>query len=281
MPVTSKGYKPGYHFQDPPVKFQKSQRSVDHLIVTPGYEEYLLECPEVTADPEIFSRVMKELLVPQRDRSRSFSASAAGSCLRRQELGFLGAPPLRNNSPRGIRIFNNGTFVHLRWQIGLLAAGILDDIEYTVQRGITRATMDGIGVARRGVYKGMRFGWEMKSAMSFSWSSQERNGTPAAKVRKQVAMQMYETGYDVWSVTNENKDTQEISEFIIERDESEISDAKKELKDLQRAIEIQRLHPQLPECVKQNKTGEFYKCPFGTPQGVCVSAGNWPTVNFR
>jgi len=277
MPVTTKGYKAGMGYEPKPQKFQETFRDDDRLIVTPLYDEYLLEHPEMTVAPDIFERVMRLLLETPRDRSRSFSASSAGFCLRRQELGFLGAPQLPNNSPKGIRIFNNGTMVHLRHQVQLLAAGILDEIEYTVQRGNTRATLDGLGTARRGVYKGMRFIWEDKSAMSFSYAAQDRNGTPHEKIRKQVAMQFYETGYEVASVTVENKDNQEILEFVIERDESEISDAKKELKELQRAIEIQRLHPQLPECVKQNKTGEFYKCPFGTPDGFCATAGNWPT----
>jgi hypothetical protein len=111
--------------------------------------------------------------------------------------------------------------------------------------------------------------------MSFSFNAQEKNGTPDEKTRKQVAMQMYLTGYDLAVVTNENKDTQHTSEFVIERNEKEVGEAKAELIELKTAIEKQRLHPMLRECVKQNLTGEFYKCPFGGPAGVCIHTGNW------
>lgn len=272
---TTKGYRPRV-YQPIPQKFDKAERNTDNLIITPLYEEHLSKNPEITARPDIFQRVMGELTVPPRNRSRSFSASSAGLCLRRQELAFLGVKQQKTTDPRMIRIFQNGTFGHLRWQVGLLTAGILDDIEYTVQRGITRATLDGLGTAQRGVYRGLRFGWEHKGRMSFSFASQRRLGTPDAKTRKQVSMQMFLTGYEVWSVTNENKDTQEIDEFVIERNEEEIKDAKDELRELTRAVTRQKLHPMLPECIRKNTTGEYYKCPFGTDFGACVQSGTWP-----
>ena len=89
--------------------------------------------------------------------------------------------------------------------------------------------------------------------MSFSYAAQARNGVPDAKTQKQVRMQQYLSGYEVASVTNENKDTQDVSEFIIEWNDEAIADAKKELDELALAIDRQKLHPMLPECVKQNR----------------------------
>jgi hypothetical protein len=278
MPITTKGYKPGVLL--PPQKFDKTERDPERLIVSPLYDEWLMEHPEPTTNPEIFDRVLRELLIPQRNRSGSFSASSAGYCKRRQELSFLGLPKIPIDSPRGIRIFQNGTYVHLRTQVALLSAGIIDDIEYTIESSRfsspVRATLDGLGVARRGLYKGLRFGLEVKGAMSFSYASQDRSGVPLEKTRKQVAMQMLLAGYEVWSVFNENKDTQETAEFVIERNEDEVKDAELELRELTRSIDIQKLHPMLAGCVKKNKTGEYFKCPYGTDEGACVHAGNWP-----
>lgn len=273
---TTRGYKPRVYQSKQ--KHTKAARNPDDLIVTPLYDEYLVNNPEVTADKTIFKKVMEQLIVPPRDRRRSFSASQAGYCLRRQELAFLGVERRPTVDPRGIRIFQNGTFVHLRWQVGLLAAKILHGIEVTVISGdkLSRSTMDGIGVVRRGNYKGEKFGWEHKGRMSFSFDSQERAGTPDEKTRKQVAMQMMHTGYDVWSVTNEHKDNQSHGEFIIERDDQEIDEVRKDIKELTDAVNKQKLHPMLPECIKRNSTGEYYNCPFGTDLGACVASGSWP-----
>lgn len=261
-------------------KFAETVRNVKDLIVTPRYDEYLLQNPEPCYDMEIVSKVMAELVKKPRDRRRSFSASSAGYCKRRQELAFLGVGKPGITDPRGVRIFNNGTFVHLRWQLGLLSARIVRGIEITtdLNDGLFRATLDGIGVAQQGRYAGSRFVWEHKGRNSYAYAAQERSGTPDAKTRKQVAMQLYLTGYDLASVTNENKDNQEVSEFVIERNDEEVKDASAELKELALAIERQKLHPMLPECVKQNKSGEFYKCPYGGPQGPCLYSGSWPST---
>lgn len=273
---TSRGYQPRVYQSNQ--RHVKSLRSPDDLIVTPLYDEYLVKNPEITADRSIFEKVMGLMLVPPRDRTRTFSASQAGYCLRRQELAFLGVKGYKVSDPRVVRIFQNGTFGHLRWQVGLLAAKIVDGVEVTVISGdgLTRSTLDGMGVAQRGHYKGAKFGWEHKGRMSYSFDSQERAGTPDEKTRKQVAMEFLHTGYDVWSVTNENKDTQKTGEFVIERDEQEISEVREDLRELKSAVEKKRLHPMLPECIKRNSTGEYYKCPFGTDLGSCVASGSWP-----
>lgn len=256
----------------------KNGKKPEDLIVLPAYERYLTKYPELTENRQAVERVVRELLTPPRDRRRSFSASSAGYCLRRQELAFLGVKQNPMNNPRLARIFGNGTMVHLRWQIGLLSARIVDDIEYTVTSngGLARATLDGIGVATEGKYKGERFVWEHKGRMSYSFLSQTRNGEPDGKTFSQVKFQFLQTGYDIASVTNENKDTQEVEEFVIERTDEMVGDARRELRELTMAISRQKLHPMLPECQRQLKSGEFNKCPFGTTAGACLHSGSWP-----
>lgn len=276
---TTRGYQPRV-YEPEKQKFEKTNRQYEDLLITPLYDEYLINNPEITANPDVLERVMKQLLTPPRDRRRSFSASAAGTCLRRQELTFLGVKKNPMKDPRGARIFQNGTFVHLRWQVGLLSAKIIDGIEVTVtnRTGLWRATLDGIGVGQRGRWNKEKYSWEHKGRMSFAFGWQEKKNTPDAKTRKQVATQQYLTGYDVSTVTNENKDTQEHGEFLIEYDEAEVGEARKEYRELVLAVEKQRLHPMLPECIKRNSSGEYYKCPFGTDLGACVGSGNWPRM---
>lgn len=274
MPATVKGYRPAWSKQ----KFLATSQDPKDLIVTPLYDQYLVKHPEMTVNPRVFRHVMDQMLVPPRDRSNSFSASSAGLCLRRQELAFLKQKRNPLSDPRMVRIFNNGTMVHLRWQIGLLDGRILRAVEHTVylKRYRARATLDGIGEARTGRYTGAEFGWEHKGRMSFSFVQQSHAGSPDGKTRKQVGMQMLLSALEVWSVTNENKDTQVHEEFILERNRDEIRDAKQELVQLNDAIDRMTLHPMLPECIKQNKTGEFWQCPFGSPGGACVNSGSWP-----
>lgn len=272
---TTRGYKARVY---PPQKYSTALLDRENLLVTPLYDEWLLDNPDVQLDEATMKRMITLLTEAPRDRRRSFSASSAGYCMRRQELAFLGVRKIPSMDPRGVRIFNNGTFVHLRWQVGLLMAGIVDGIEVTVRdhTETVRATLDGIGVGQRGNYKGFSFGWEHKGRMSFSWRSQQEKGTPDEMTRKQVAMQFMLSGFDVWSVTNENKDTQEVTEFVIERNEEEISEVRRDVAVMTGDIEHRKLRPMLPECIKRNTTGEYYKCPFGTDAGACLNSGSWP-----
>jgi hypothetical protein len=275
--AATRGYKPRV-YQPKMQKYSQAHRDVESLIVTPRYDQWLLQHPEMTADRKTFEHVMRLMTVPPRDRRRSFSASQAGYCLRRQELAFLGVPRLPMIDPRGVRIFQNGTMVHLRWQVGLLSAKIVDGIEVTVKSrsGLARATLDGIGVAVGGRFDGASFGWEHKGRISFSFDAQNKAGTPDEKTRKQVAMQSYLTGFEVFSVTNEHKNEQHHAEFVLEYNEEEVKEVRTDIAAMILAVEKGRLHPMLPECIKRNSSGEYYKCPFGTDLGACASSGHWP-----
>lgn len=247
----------------------------DDLIVTPAYEEWLDGNPDGTIDPAIAAKVASLMSTPDRVRSGSFSASSAGYCLRRQELAFLGVKPVGRISPQLRRIFNNGKWVHLRWQAQLLTAGIIDQAESTVKKPKLRArcTMDGIGVSMRGRYRGYDFGLEIKGRNDYSYNEQLRN-EPDEKTRRQVDMQFTLLGYDVISILNENKNTQAFHEWVFYRDEDRVSEALMELNDLNRAIDRGKLHSMLPECKLQS--GEFNKCPFGGMGGPCQMSGSWP-----
>jgi hypothetical protein len=136
--------------------------------------------------------------------------------------------------------------------------------------------MDGEGVAREGRYAGRDFGFELKGRNDYQWNKQTVLGVDP-ETRAQVDFEFLHCGFDLFVVMNENKNTQARKEWVFLRDDDRVKKMRVQLRELNRAIDIQRLHPMLPECVAQTKSGEFYKCPFGTPGGVCANSGRWPT----
>lgn len=248
----------------------------DDLIVTNAYEEWLDKNPDGTISPEAAAIVAQQMVKPDRDRRFSFSASQAGSCLRRQELAFLGTPRVGVTSEGLRRIFNNGRWVHLKWQAQLLTAGIVDVIEMDIKnpRLKARATLDGVGTALRGRYEGQDFGLEIKGRNDYAYTQQAKD-EPDESTRRQVDFQLLMSGFDLNVILNENKNNQTYKEWVIYRDEERIKDAKAELRLLSKAIDDERLHPILPACRRQE--GEFDKCPFGGNGGPCMMAGSWPS----
>jgi hypothetical protein len=249
----------------------------DDLIITTPYNDFLHVWDE-SYPPHVVKRIAEILSTPQRDRRYSWSASGAGTCLRRQEFSFLGMPGVGEYNPQQQRIFLNGTWVHLRNQATLMSAGILDNIEVTVRKKSKRArcTMDGMGVVKTGRYEGADFGYELKSTNEFAFQHQLVKGV-SEKVRRQVDFEFLMTGFDLFVVFNENKNNQDIHEWVIVRDESRVKEMAQQVGALNYAIDRGRLHSQLPECRKQLRSGEFYKCPYGGPGGVCASVGTWPS----
>lgn len=250
------------------------------LIVTPLVDEFLAKNPDWHVSPDVAKRMAKIMSTPPRDRRFSWSASQSGLCLRRQELAFLGAPGGVAHPPQTTRIFNNGTWVHYRWQAMLLTAGILDDIEvfHEFKPKRARCSMDGEGTAQISRFKGMLFGFELKGRNSYTYTQQRAQDEPDEKTRRQVDFEFYLSGLDVFSVVNENKDNQMNAEWVFYRDRDRIAEVAKELTSLNKAIDRERLHPMIPECKRRLASGEFYKCPFGGRGGTCEMAGSWPTI---
>lgn len=248
----------------------------DDLIVTHPYNEFLSVWDE-TYPKYVVDRISQVLLTPQRDRRYSWSASGAGKCMRAQEFAFLGMPQMVDYDPQQRRIFLNGTWVHLRNQATLLSAGILDNIEVTVKRPKkrARATLDGMGVVKQGRYDGASFGYELKSANDWAYQHQVTKGA-AEKTRLQVDFEFWLTGFDVFTIFNENKNNQGIQEWVVVRDNDRVRAISDMVDELNKAIDRERLHPQLIECRKKLKSGEFFKCPYGGHGGVCDTAGSWP-----
>lgn len=249
----------------------------DDLIVTKPYNEFLSTWDE-NWSPRVVKRMTEVLSERKRDRRYSWSGSGAGRCKRRQEFAFMGMPVTPVYDPQLRRIFLNGTFVHLRNQAVKMEAEILDNIEVTIKhkKTRTRCTMDGMGVAKVGRYAGAEFGYELKSTNENSYNWQVIKGA-TDNTRSQVDFEFMLSGFDVFVIFNENKNNQGTQEWVIIRDEDRVKEMRKDVKELNAAIDNMKLHPKLPECQKKLKSGEWEKCPYGGDGGVCATAGNWPS----
>lgn len=249
----------------------------DDLIITPPLTIFLTQWDGDMSDAAV-DAVSKAMRTKQRDRSASWSASAAGKCKRRQELTFLGMTASGTTDAHLQMIFLNGTWVHLRWQAMLLTAGLLDSIEQTHKKrsARTRCSMDGVGTATFGRYKGREFGFELKGRNDWQYNKQTMLGIDD-QTRAQVDFSFMLTGLDIWVVMNENKNNQTMKEWVFVRDDNRVSDMRKQVKELNNAIDRQRLHPMLDECVKQTANGEFFQCPFGGKGGACIQSGSFPS----
>lgn len=259
----------------------------DDLIVTPPMNEFLNSWDE-TYPPHVLKRIMEVMGDTSRrtDKKRRFSwsASSAGQCMRRRMFQFLGMPVIGKPEPRLRRVFLNGTWVHLRYQAMFMTAEIIDNIEVTIRRKSWRArcTMDGMGVATQGRYDGAEFGFELKSTSDWSFASQSIASLSGAskyfeKTRAQVDFEFMLSGFDLFVILNENKNNQEVEEWVLVRDEDRVDAVRKDLDELNQRLDKMVLHPKLEECKKRLKNGEFYRCPYGGDGGICATTGTWPS----
>lgn len=264
-------------------KLVKAVRGAD-LIVTPQYNRYLIRHPETfPVRQDIAQQLIELMAVPPRDRSRSFSCSSAGKCKRMQVFDYLGILAGKDVSiePQLARIFANGTWSHMRTQAALLQAGIVHTIEYTLfwRRRRCRGSIDAVGQVpddhSKVHWRGKEYLVEFKTANSYGYRATVDEG-PMRYV-KQAARYALLSGIELMVILVENKDNQELHEWVIEPSASDLAEQEAELDALNLAVDTKTLPKMLPECAKQ--TGQtFRQCPYGGKMGACVKAGAWPTV---
>lgn len=262
-------------------KLLKAVRQSD-LIITPAYNRYLLSNPECfPLRKDIAKKVLELMTTPPRDRSRSFSCSAAGQCVRKQTFDYLGVSDGKDVviESQLARIFGNGTYNHLRTQAALWQAGIIYEIERTLRwpRMRSRGSVDGVGAVAlnhpKTHWRGKDFGLEFKTANSNVFRKLKEDGPD--KYAPQVNRYFLLSGWELFVILVENKDNQELLEWVLEPDPSALSEQEEELRILNEAVDTKTLPPLLLEC--QKMTGEtFRQCPYGGKTGACVRSGAWP-----
>lgn len=231
------------------------------------YEAYIVGPRDMTKEAEaltyILTRNEETLATGERDRTFTWSASASGSCLRRQQFTYLG----KNGRANGVdsqNIFINGDFLHLRYQMVGLIQGWLKDVEVPLalpEYGV-RGTMDGdLGP---GVL-------ELKSINRRGFARVSTFG-PDAEHKRQATSYMLATGYDFTRFIYESKDDNARAEFLYKFDQETADDVIREWNLLNELKDSKKLYPMQRECLQEK--GDYRRCPFAK---VCEGA-KWPRV---
>lgn len=217
--------------------------------VTPRYEEYVQHRAPMDVERNTLYKILTR---PKRIRTRTFSASSTGTCKRKRVFEYLGFPRSQPG-PKTMNIFYNGDYTHLRYQVAGLVGGWLSDVEV----GLIQAELKLSGTADAINVEGDIV--EFKSINSRGFEDVSTFGPKPLHV-KQVNAYMYLLGsHQAWLVY-ENKDTQEIKEFRVPRDEAIIREMIETLQELNKYIQSSELPEMKTEC--KNEKGEYKWCSY-------------------
>ena len=222
--------------------------------ITPKLTGWLASHGEgVVVTDEETEALLLRLVKPGGSRSHAFHPSQLYQCPRRQVFDYYGVEGLRAYNPQLQNIFNDGTWRHMRWQIMLLNAGILDRVEVkvTVPELRLSGSMDGVNDTD---------GWMFELKGTSQFSTIKKNGVMPAHV-KQVQTYLMAAELDSAVVVYEDKLSQNWAEFDVHRDEGTVREVTAILEVLNEAVDHERLPEMLDDC--KTATGKtFDQCPY-------------------
>lgn len=204
-------------------------------------------------DEDVLRRVTEILSPSDGDRSGSFHPSQLYKCPRAQVFEYLNAPARKEYNPTLQNLFNDGHFRHLRWQIMLLNAGILTDIEVPVAMEKYRLTGSMDGMNRND-------GWMFELKGTSQYKSISQKGAMSAHI-KQVNAYLMASGLEKAIIVYECKSTQEWTEIEIEKDDKIVSELTEILESLNGAIETGVL-PEVKDACQNQEGYEYNNCPY-------------------
>ena len=218
--------------------------------ITPKVQGWLMNNDGVHINSDFVTERVMKILKPEIKKSRAgaFHPSQLYQCQRAQVYGYYNAPTVKTFDPQLQNLFNDGHFRHLRWQIMLMEAGILTDVEVAVDMPKFRleGSMDGVNADE---------GWmfELKGTSQFR-SIQTKGVMPAHT--KQVHAYLLGSGLNEALIVYECKMTQQWLEVAIPKDPKIIDEITTILESLNDAIDNEYLPERLDDC--ENKTGATY-----------------------
>lgn len=240
------------------VKTIKNIKKRSDLIITPKLEVWLQGGNGLGVDNEEDLKLAASLLMASKandKRDGRFGASSRGMCKRRQVFAFLGMPGGMLIEPQLQNIFNDGTFRHIRWQLMLKKAGIVTDVEVPFQVPEWR-----LGLSMDAVNEDDEWVFELKgTSANISGLVEPQNISEAHLL--QIHTYLFATGWDRAVYLAESKMSQQWAEVVVPRDEQYIRMVKRELNELNEAVEDEQLPEVLPDC--RTKKGQQYRdCPY-------------------
>jgi hypothetical protein len=242
-----------------------SQLADENRLLLNYYDDYIKGPRDLDLEASTLSHILTKnretAATGERDRTGTWSASAAGHCLRQQQFVYLGMPAKGERADVS-NIFINGDFVHLRYQmVGLIQGWLTDaEIPITLPEYNVRGTMDGdLG---DGVL-------EIKSINSRGFASVSEFG-PKEAHKKQATAYMLAKGYVYTRFIYENKDNNQRAEFLHHLDPVLVGQVEADWILLNEGKRSRTLFPMQRECVQEK--GDYRYCPFAT---ICEKAV-WP-----
>ena len=235
------------------------------LVVSPRHEAWLVQNGNPIYSPEALAFGAGELLkqATPRDRRGTFSASSLGTCVRKQLFTYLGMPeaPI---SAKTAQIFQNGTFMHIRWQMAGLTEGWLAQAEVPVGANDLGLSGTQDGIAHDGTVV------EFKSINSHGYAGVTNFG-PKPEHLFQIGTYMVTTGAERAAIVYEDKNTQEYQEHVVVRDQK-VSD---EIIERAETVWTRAQNHTLPEPLDKCMAGEGYVYKFCPFRNVCLKVKSW------
>ena len=195
-------------------------------------------------------------------RAGHFHASSSGQCLRRQMFAYMGVEQETEPSASLRAIFHDGHFRHLRWQIMLLNAEIIDVVEkrFYHQEYLISGSVDGMNEKEGWIF-------ELKGANPQSFSNVQRNGVMPAHLRQLHAYFLL-TGLDKAIIVYENKANQTFEEFEVNKNPDTEDDVVYEYETLTNHV-LEGKWPQMLHLCKTKEGVDYKNCPYAE---ICPSA---------
>lgn len=226
--------------------------------ITPRLTPWLVKHPNgvrITND-KTAERIMS-ILYPSQSKSRAgaFHPSQLYQCKRAQSYGYYDAPTQISYDPVLQNLFNDGHFRHLRWQIMLLEAEILTDVEVAIHVPELRleGSIDGVNQDE---------GWMFELKGTSQYKMVQSKGAMPAHI-KQVHAYLLASGLDEAVIVYEDKSNQQWHELAIHRDPKTIDEIYEILSELNDGVNKGKLPERLEECEAQSGT-TFNSCPYSS-----------------
>lgn len=235
------------------------------LVISPRHDEWMKSNgnPKYSDAALKFGAEQMALQATPRDRRGTFSASSLNTCYRKQQFTFLGMPELPP-TPKTAGIFQNGTFMHIRWQMAGLTEGWLWEGEVPLPENSLNLSGTRDGVAYDGSVV------EFKSINTNGFARVNTFG-PKEDHLAQVGTYVAAGGHDKAILIYEDKNTQEYKEFVIPAEELPLKEIEMQAHNIQNLTRAEQLHEPLSSCLA--KEGYRYtSCPF---RDRCLKIHNW------
>jgi hypothetical protein len=233
------------------------------LLVSARYEAWMAENANPVYSEEALQFVRDQLSAVPRVRKGTISASSLGSCRRRQQFTFLGMPQLPP-SPKTAAIFQNGTMMHIRWQMAGITEGWLTAPEVPVPQNQYRlsGTMDGV------LYEGSIV--EFKSINTDGFRNVMSFGLKHEHLIQGATYALC-TGREKVSFIYEDKNTQEFKEIVKTVEELPMAEASMSAQITWDEIDHNTLAEPLDECLA-GEGWRYTSCPY---RKTCLKIRDW------